>query len=171
MKTNGTYQFRVKAENKFGISEACEAQEVMIKDPFGLPGPPLKVKIAEHSKVAMLVTWEPPMDSGGSTIIGYWLEKREKGASYWSRVNKSPITKRGSKGWEFQATRLIEGVEYEFRCMAYNSAGIGPPSAISESAFADEPISKLLLYHMSCFVLLCMYNACYFLWKGLCKSI
>lgn len=143
LETNGTYKFRVRAENKYGISEACESQEVVIKDPLGLPGPPLNVKIAEHSKVHMLVTWDPPMDSGGSLITGYWLEKREKGSSYWSRVNKIPISKRGTKGWEFHVTRLIEGNEYEFRCMACNSAGIGPPSAVSESAFADEPISKL----------------------------
>lgn len=142
METNATYQFRVRAENKYGISEACESEETMIKDPHGLPGPPQHVKIVEQSKTHMLVTWDPPMDSGGTMITGYWLEKREKGSAYWSRVNKAPITKRGTKGWEGLVTRLIEGTEYEFRCMACNSAGIGPPSAISESARADEPIGK-----------------------------
>lgn len=115
---------------------------MLIKDPFALPGPPEKVTIAEHSKIHMLVTWEPPKDCGGSSITGYWLEKREKGTSYWAKVNKTLVTKRGTKGWELQVTRLIEGLEYEFRAMACNSAGIGPPSAVSESAFATDPLSK-----------------------------
>lgn len=142
--TGGNYKFRVKAENKYGISEACETEEVQIKDPSALPGPPEKVTIAERSKTYMVLTWEPPKDSGGSMITGYWLEKREKGTSYWSRVNKILVSKRGIKGWEYQVTRLFEGVEYEFRAMACNSAGIGPPSAISESAVADDPLSKTI---------------------------
>lgn len=136
--------FRVKAENKYGISDGCETEEVQIKDPLALPGPPEKVAIAEHSKFHMLVTWEPPMDCGGSMITGYWLEKREKGTTYWAKVNKTLVSKRGLKGWEFQATRLIEGLEYEFRVMACNAAGVGPPSAVSESAFATDPLSKLI---------------------------
>lgn len=83
------------------------------------------------------------MDSGGSTIIGYWLEKRQKGTTYWAKANKTLVSKRGMKTWEFPVTRLIEGTEYEFRVMACNAAGVGPPSAVSESAFADDPISKL----------------------------
>lgn len=135
--------FRVKAENKYGISNGCETEEVQIKDPLALPGPPEKVTIAEHSKTNILVTWEPPMDSGGSTIVGYWLEKREKGTTHWAKANKTLVSKRGMKTWEFQVTRLIEGLEYEFRVMACNAAGVGPPSAVSESAFATDPISKL----------------------------
>lgn len=69
---------------------------------MGLPGPPEKPAIAEYSKTSMTLTWEPPRDNGGSMIIGYWLEKREKGTDYWARVNKMPVTKRGIKGWEYQ---------------------------------------------------------------------
>lgn len=54
----------------------------------------------------MTLTWEPPRDNGGSMIIGYWLEKREKGTDYWARVNKMPVTKRGIKGWEYQVSSL-----------------------------------------------------------------
>lgn len=41
-----------------------------------------------------------------------------------------------------QVTRLIEGTEYEFRVAASNSAGIGPFSSPSDSAFAVDPLSK-----------------------------
>lgn len=154
--------FRVKAENKYGISDGCETEEVQIKDPFALPGPPEKVAIAEHSKTHMLVTWEPPMDCGGSMITGYWLEKREKGTTYWAKVNKTLVSKRGLKGWEFQVTRLIEGIEYEFRVMACNAAGVGPPSAVSESAFAVDSLSKLNyiinLFRSYLHILVCVYT-------------
>lgn len=41
-----------------------------------------------------------------------------------------------------QVTRLIEGTEYEFRVAASNSAGIGPFSSPSDSAFAVDPLSE-----------------------------
>lgn len=173
LETNETYKFRVRAENRYGKSDPCETEEVQITDPFGLPGPPEKPKITDYCKTSMTLTWEPPRDNGGSMIIGYWLEKREKGTDYWARVNKMPITKRGIKGWEYQVsfpsfsdmgsmprghmrpqagvsdttsvsqvTRLIEGTEYEFRVAASNSAGIGPFSSPSDSAFAVDPLSE-----------------------------
>lgn len=42
----------------------------------------------------------------------------------------------------FQITRLIEGTEYEFRVAASNSAGTGPFSSPSDSAFAVDPLSE-----------------------------
>lgn len=41
-----------------------------------------------------------------------------------------------------QVTRLIEGTEYEFRVAASNSAGVGPFSSPSDTAFAVDPLSK-----------------------------
>lgn len=104
LETNETYKFRVRAENRYGKSDPCETEEIQITDPFGLPGPPEKPKITDFCKTSMTLTWEPPRDNGGSMIIGYWLEKREKGTEYWARVNKMPVTKRGIKGWEYQVS-------------------------------------------------------------------
>lgn len=42
----------------------------------------------------------------------------------------------------FKITRLIEGTEYEFRVAASNSAGTGPFSSPSDSAFAVDPLSE-----------------------------
>lgn len=92
----------------------------------------------------MLVTWEPPLDNGGSPITGYWLEKREVGGVYWARVNRAPVTKPSVKGLEHNVLRLAEGVEYQFRVMAENLAGIGPPSEPSDPALAADPICKYI---------------------------
>ncbi|XP_064868260.1 titin-like [Oncorhynchus nerka] len=142
LETGSQCQFRVRAENRYGQSDACETEATVIKDLYGLPGTPEKPQIAEHTRSSMLVTWDPPRDNGGSTISGYWLEKREKGSSYWARVNKAPVTKRAPKRWEFQVVRMIEGSAYEFRVMAVNIAGIGPPSGPSDPAYAVDPLMK-----------------------------
>lgn len=90
----------------------------------------------------MTLTWEPPLDNGGSTIQGYWLEKRERGAVYWGRVNRSPVTKPSVKGLQYTVLRLIEGTEYQFRVAACNAAGVGPHSEATECRFAVDPCSE-----------------------------
>ena len=128
--------------NKYGTSDECKSDKVVIQDPYRLPGPPGKPKVLERTKGSMLVSWTPPLDNGGSPITGYWLEKREEGGAYWSRVSRAPITKVGFKGLEFNVPRLIEGVKYQFRAMAINAVGIGPPSEPSDPAVAGDPICK-----------------------------
>lgn len=144
---NGCFQFAIKAENKYGVSDPGESEKVQLKDPYGLPGPPRNPKIVSATATTMTITWEPPLDNGGSTIQGYWLEKRERGAVYWGRVNRGPVTKPAVKGLEYTALKLIEGTEYQFRVAACNAAGVGPPSEASECQVTVDPFSKFILLY------------------------
>lgn len=90
----------------------------------------------------MTLSWDPPLNNGGSTIQGYWLEKRERGAVYWGRVNRAPVTRPSVKGLQYTVLKLIEGSEYQFRIAASNAAGVGPPSESSECRFALDPSSE-----------------------------
>ncbi|KAI4798295.1 hypothetical protein KUCAC02_022138, partial [Chaenocephalus aceratus] len=139
LNVNGQYQFRLKAENRYGVSDGCDSEKVELRDPFGLPGPPRNPSILRATATTMTVTWEPPLDNGGSSIQGYWLEKRERGAVYWARVNRGPVTKPSVKGLQHTVMKLIEGSVYQFRIAACNAAGVGPHCEPTECKLAMEP--------------------------------
>ncbi|XP_033934085.1 titin-like [Pseudochaenichthys georgianus] len=139
LNVNGQYQFRLKAENRYGVSDGCDSEKVELRDPFGLPGPPRNPSILRATATTMTVTWEPPLDNGGSSIQGYWLEKRERGAVYWARVNRGPVTKPSVKGLQHTVMKLIEGSVYQFRIAACNAAGVGPHCEPTECQLAMEP--------------------------------
>ena len=82
----------------------------------------------------MEVHWNEPVSDGGSKVIGYHLERKERNSILWVKLNKTPIPQT-----KFKTTGLDEGIEYEFRVSAENIVGIGKPSKVSESYVARDP--------------------------------
>lgn len=81
------------------------------------------------------LAWNPPVDDGGSKITNYVVEKREDNRKSWVHVSNDP------KECAYVVTRLTENHEYEFRVMAQNKFGVGPP-LVSEPEKARNLFSE-----------------------------
>ena len=117
------YKFRVTAINEEGESNPCNGKdEVVAKNPFDVPGPPIQVAIADYDADSVMLKWQPPYDDGGSPITGYLIEKKGKFGD-WERGHEVP-------GSQLKGTvvNLTEGSTYDFRVRAINLAGPGLPS-------------------------------------------
>ncbi|XP_033491394.2 titin-like [Epinephelus lanceolatus] len=133
LKTGNEYQFRVFAENRYGKSTAITSPIVVAQYPFSVPTAPGTPFVSSVTKYSMVVEWEPPAKDGGSPITGYHLERKEKNSILWTKLNKLVLPDA-----RFKASGLEEGIEYEFRVIAENIAGLSPPSKISESYVARD---------------------------------
>lgn len=89
----------------------------------GPPGPPAKPEVENVGGNSVTIAWKRPADDGGSDIIGYMVERKEKKVMRWMRASNKTIAE-----LHFEAKRLKEGVEYEFRVSAENKAGFGEQS-------------------------------------------
>uniref|UniRef100_A0A7N8Y211 Titin n=1 Tax=Mastacembelus armatus TaxID=205130 RepID=A0A7N8Y211_9TELE len=138
LKTGVEYQFRVSAENRYGKSSAIISPAVIAQYPFSEPAAPGAPIVFAATRDNMVVEWKPPTNNGGSPILGYHLERKEKNSLLWTKLNKLLIT-----DTHFKTTELEEGIEYEFRVYAENIAGVSPASKVSETRDPCEPPRNL----------------------------
>lgn len=131
------YQFRVRAENRYGVSPPLNSPDVIAKHQFRPPGPPGKPVVYNVTSDGMSITWDAPVYDGGSEIAGFHVEKKERNSILWQRVNTSPVSNR-----EYRFTGLIEGLDYQFRVLAENTAGLSPVSEPSKFTLAVSPVGK-----------------------------
>lgn len=134
---NQLYEFRVSAENQYGIGEPLETEDaIRAKNPFDTPDAPGRPEPMSTSEDAILLTWTRPFSDGGSPIQGYYLEKREVGGD-WEKVSYGTIP-----DTKFKVTGLTPKKEYEFRVCAVNAAGNGKYSENSMPIAASNAPSK-----------------------------
>lgn len=131
------YQFRVRAENKYGVSESLTSSEILAEHQYKPPGPAAKPVAYNVTSDGMTIRWETPGFDGGSPILGYHVEKKDRNSLLWQKVNSTIISNK-----EYRITGLIEGLEYSFRVYAENKAGLSPVSEQSKHALAISPVGK-----------------------------
>lgn len=104
-----------------------------------VPDAPLNVIVGDVSKFGCTVSWERPEWDGGSPILSYIVELRDRTSVKWSLVH---VTKAN----ELSAiiNDVIENKEYIFRVSAENKAGVGKPSAASQPVKIMDPIGESL---------------------------
>nr|XP_006823011.1 PREDICTED: titin-like [Saccoglossus kowalevskii] len=137
LNENTAYEFRVCAENMYGVGPPLEGQEpVVCKSPFTTPSIPGTPEIYQIKKDRMTLTWTEPRFDGGTPIIGYNMERHERHSLRWIKINPEII-----EDTMYTVTMLTEGYEYEFRVAAVNAEGVGTPSeATSPPRVAREYI-------------------------------
>lgn len=137
------YQFRVCAENRYGVSEPIVSQNVIAKHEFRPPGPPGMPIVYNITNDGMTLQWEKPVYDGGCPVLGYHVEKKEKNSIMWQKVNTILVTKT-----EFRVLELIEGLEYQFRVYAQNDAGYSRMSDVSKLNTAVSPVGKFYVIRL-----------------------
>jgi len=58
--------------------------------------------------------------------------------SRWIRITRDAVN-----DTKYRVTELVEGNEYQFRIMAENRIGVGPPGPPSETILAKDPWGEL----------------------------
>lgn len=133
------YQFRIRAENRYGVSPPLSSVEVIAKHQFKPPGSPGKPVVYNVTADGMTISWDAPIYDGGAEITGYHVEKKERNSILWQKVNLSSIS-----GREYRITGLMDGLDYQFRVYAENSAGLSAPSDPSKFTLAVSPVGEWL---------------------------
>ena len=121
---NEEYKFRVNAINDEGESEWLESEKpIKAKNPFGPPGCPQQVQLADWDVDHMDLQWAKPMSNGGSPITKYEVERRcETTKQDWEIVfecNQNTYTHTDTKG-------IVYKHKYQYRVCCYNKAGKSP---------------------------------------------
>uniref|UniRef100_H2YLF4 Titin n=1 Tax=Ciona savignyi TaxID=51511 RepID=H2YLF4_CIOSA len=136
------YIFRVRAENKYGVGDALESVEIIAKNPFTIPSAPQSLEVTSVNNNSVTLAWGRPkhdVHDGGSPIISYHVEVKDRNSILWRKANRMDI-----RETNFKATGLQPGLTYEFRVYAENAAGCGKPSQPCDPVVARDQISKPL---------------------------
>lgn len=86
----------------------------------------------------MVLSWQPPTNTGGSEISAYIIEKRDAKRNTWTPVDKvTGIT------LTYAVQKLLEGNQYYFRVSAENDIGTSEPVELREPVLAKCPYGML----------------------------
>uniref|UniRef100_A0A670INN7 Myomesin 3 n=1 Tax=Podarcis muralis TaxID=64176 RepID=A0A670INN7_PODMU len=148
-----TYQFRVKAVNRAGISNPSKASDpVTMIDPndskrvlsmlgfliIKVPLPPTNVHASEIREEYAVLSWDEP-DPRGKEPLSYYVEKSIAGSDSWQMANlDTPVN-----STTFTVFDLDKEKTYCFRVRSVNKYGVSEPSLPSEPISSGEKIVPL----------------------------
>jgi len=103
------------------------------------PGKPRNLDIVDIDIDHITVHWNPPEDDGGTPILSYLVERRERSEKEWFRCGETPVSATVSGAgptaiYGFTDKKVLEGTEYYYRVTAVNKAGPGMPSDHNRTA-------------------------------------
>ena len=95
----------------------------------------LHIIIGYNNIIYVQLTWSEPSNDGGKSIVGYFIEKREKKGVRWIPCNMHSVPEH-----RYKCIGLNSDVEYQFRIKAENEVGISEPSMVSKPMQPHDPI-------------------------------
>ncbi|XP_072356603.1 myomesin-3-like [Scyliorhinus torazame] len=132
---NKLYRFRVRAANKYGISEPSQPSGAIS---FGqipaAPSPPYHIVPVRNTRTSVMVLWKEPESE--DELLGFYVYSCEVGTNNWETCNNKPVT---SKSIEVHG--LTPGKKYVFRVKSVNPAGLSEYSAESTPIVVNNAIS------------------------------
>lgn len=103
-----------------------------------MPTPPGAPEILVSGKDFATIEWLKPESDGGSPLIHYLVERRERKSARWVKVNRDGAY----LDTTLKVSGLTEGNIYQFRVTAINKAGESEASEVSLYVVCREPTCK-----------------------------
>ncbi|KAI8485779.1 Titin-like, partial [Branchiostoma belcheri] len=139
LTAGASYLFRVRAQNFNGIGPAATIGPIIAKWAFDVPTAPVNLKVSNVTKDSITITWQVPDSDGGSPITGYHIERKERTSVRWQRQTRLAL---GPSELTYLADDLIEDLDYEFRVIAMNAAGLSPATKATPPTMCTTPPGK-----------------------------
>ena len=134
-----TLHYRVSAINDEGAgspSDVAFATTPRVTE-TGAPGAPTNLVAKASGQTAIDLDWEPPADTGKSSIGAYRIEVSNDSIA-WTDLEKSFTGGSSVPPTEYGHTGLAPDTKRYYRVSAINFFGTGPPSNVA-SATTDAP--------------------------------
>ena len=131
--------YRMKATNSRGDSDWSAVIEATTRAP-GKAGPPTNVRAVPDGDAAIDVSWDPPLDDGGSPITYYEVQWSPDGASGWRNAGRTTDAETRT----FKNTGMSFGTTRYYRIAARNGVTLGdwsdpPASATTLAGVPGQP--------------------------------
>ena len=126
----------------------CQNEALLSSPPFllppAVPSPPGAPEILVSAEDFATIEWLKPESDGGSPLLHYLVERRERKSARWVKVNRDGAHLDST----LKVCGLTEGNAYQFRVTAINKAGDSEPSEVSLYVVCREPTCEFYLIYL-----------------------
>src|SRR5256712_7864720 len=129
-----TTLFRTLNGTAYASARSNEASAI----PLSVSQPPTGLATPYVSPSQISISWQAPLNDGGSPITGYKIERSIDGGTTWNTIapNVAP-----SPRW-YSDYHLLASTTYTYRVSAINSIGTSSPSS-TVSVTTSQPTTAL----------------------------
>lgn len=92
---------------------------------------------------SLVLSWVAPEKDGGSKIIEYIVEIKERKITEWTRVGVTDGDRTN-----ILVEKLVTGLSYQFKITARNDAGNSPPLLTENEIIAGRKLSKYPIHEI-----------------------